>query len=371
MIARRTASLPGVSCLVAVALVCTASAAFGAAPDIEVFTREDCPRCADAKRFLAGLARERPSLRVEEHDVAKEPAALARLRELARARGIGPVAVPTFLVGDDVVVGFESAATTGRVLLEALDRSGPPPLVVPVFGRLDAERLGLPLFTVALGLVDGFNPCAMWVLLFVLSLLVNLHDRARMALIGGTFVAISGIVYFAFMAAWLELLRYVGVSRGVQVLLGGTATLVGAVNVKDFVAYGRGVSLSIPSEAKPAIYARARRILSAENLPGALAATIVLALLVNFVELLCTAGLPAVFTRILTLRELPSSQYYAYLALYNVAYVFDDALMLGVAVVTLSHRKLQERSGRWLKLLSGIVLLVLGALLLLEPSWLR
>jgi hypothetical protein len=210
----------------------------------------------------------------------------------------------------------------------------------------------------------------MWVLLFILSLLVNLHDRGRMALIGGTFVVVSGVVYFAFMAAWLQVFLLVGVGRAVQVALGMVAVLVGLVNVKDFVAYGRGFSLSIPQALKPTLYAQARRILSAENLAGALAATVALALMVNIVELLCTAGLPAVYTHVLALHELSSWQHYAYLGLYNAAYVLDDGLMVAIAVVTLSRTKLQERAGRRLKLLSGFVMLGLGLLLLAKPGWL-
>ena len=139
---------------------------------------------------------------------------------------------------------------------------------------------------------------------------------------------------------------------------------IGALNVKDFVAFGRGPSLSIAESAKPGFYARVRRIVQAENLAAALGGAVVLAVLVNLIELACTAGLPAVYTRILTLHPLSTAEYYAHLALYNVAYVFDDAVMLSVAVVGLGRRKLQERAGRWLKLLSGSVMLVLGVALL-------
>jgi hypothetical protein len=210
----------------------------------------------------------------------------------------------------------------------------------------------------------------MWVLLFVLSLLVNLHDRVKMVLIGGTFVVVSGLVYFAFMAAWLNIFLLVGLSWPTQVVLGGFAVLVGVLNIKDFFAFGRGVSLSIPAAARPGIYARVRHILQAEHLPGALAGVVVLAVLVNMIELLCTAGLPAVYTRILTLRQLPWWVYYGYLGLYNVAYMFDDSLVLSLAVITLGRRKLQESSGRWLKLLSGVVMLGLGVTLIVQPTWL-
>jgi hypothetical protein len=146
------------------------------------------------------------------------------------------------------------------------------------------------------------------------------------------------------------------------------AAVIGSLNLKDFVAFGRGGSVGIPEAAKPGIYSRIRRILRAENLVGALMGVGVLAVLVNTVELLCTAGLPAIYTRVLTMYSLPKSVYYAYLGLYNLAYVADDSLMLTVAVVTLSREKLQERGARWLKLVSGVVMLGLGIVLLLRPE---
>jgi hypothetical protein len=241
---------------------------------------------------------------------------------------------------------------------------------VPLFGSLSVRELGLPIFTLAIGLLDGFNPCAMWLLLFLLALLVNLRSRVKMLLIGGTFVAVSGIIYFAFMAAWLNVFLFIGFSRVVQLALGGMAGLVGAINVKDFFAFHEGISLSIPDAAKPGLYSRIRRILQAENLPGALAGVIVLAVLVNMIELLCTAGFPAVYTQILTLQQLPWWEYYAYLGLYNMAYMLDDSVILTVAVVTLGHHKLQENEGRWLKLVSGVVMLGLAVVLIAKPEWL-
>jgi hypothetical protein len=191
-----------------------------------------------------------------------------------------------------------------------------------------------------------------------------------MALIGGTFVVVSGLVYFAFMAAWLNIFLLIGLSRVTQVMLGIVAVGVGAVNVKDFLAFGRGMSLSIPVAVRPGLYARVRRLIQAKNLTGAFASVIVLAVLVNTIELLCTAGLPAVYTQILALRQLPWWTYYGYLGLYNVAYMLDDSVVLILAVVTLGRHKLQEKEGRWLKLVSGVVMLGLGAVLIAKPAWL-
>lgn len=363
------------------------------ASDIEVFTRSGCPRCAAAERFLHSLQAARPGLRITFQQIDQNADALGRLKGLAAQKGISMIGVPAFYVRDELLIGFVSEESTGariRALLEG--RAGAPVpdggacspdaaaacagaedverVALPLLGSLAVRDIGLPLFTIVIGLLDGFNPCAMWVLLFLLSMLVNVQDRMKMLIIAGTFVVASGLVYFAFMAAWLNIFMLIGFSAVVRVLLGVVATVVGIANVKDFFAFGRGVSFSIPAAAKQGLYARARRILQAENLLGALAGVIVLAVFVNTVELLCTAGLPAVYTHILTQRELPWWGYYGYLALYNVAYMLDDSIMVLTAVVTFNRFKLQQRGGRWLKLVSGVVLLLLGLTLLLRPAWL-
>lgn len=340
---------------------------------LEVFTREACPHCGDAKAYLEALVRERPGLRVVERSTDHDESALRDLERISREIGIWPPGVPTFVAGAGVLVGFDSAEVTGPRIVELLDqqhRQATGEVETDVFGTVSVERLGLPLFTVVLGLLDGFNPCAMWLLLFLLSLLVHLHDRVRMALVAGTFVLVSGVAYYAFMAAWLNVFLVAGFSEPIRVGLGAAALLVGTVNVKDFVAPGRGFSLSIPDAAKPGLYARVRGVLRAGSLGPALAGVAALAVVANSFELLCTAGLPAIYTAVLTQQGLDAAAHYGYLALYVAAYMADDSLMVATAVLALGSRKLSERAGAWLKLLSGAVMLALGAVMLLRPQWL-
>ena len=345
---------------------------------IEVFTRPGCPHCAHARQFLRRLSIEYPGVRITEQVVPQDQQQLERLFRLTEQSGFQRPGVPAFLICENFFIGFDTDQTTGEQIKRLLgltdNNKGTPPatgsVVTSWFGTISAGKLGLPLFTIAIGLVDGFNPCAMWVLLMLLSLLVNLRNRKRLLLIAGIFVLVSGAVYFAFMAAWLNLYFIIGFSRSIQVVVGFIASVIGVVHIKDFFAFKQGLSLSIPDSSKPGIYARIRRVIYAENLLAACFAVIIVALLVNLVELLCTAGLPAVYTQILAARELPLVEYYSYLLLYNLAYIFDDALMVTIAVVTLSSHKLQTMEGRWLKLLSGAVILALGIFLILFPDWL-
>jgi hypothetical protein len=247
----------------------------------------------------------------------------------------------------------------------------PEGIELPWFGYVRARDLGLFTFTLLIGLVDGFNPCAMWVLVFLLSVLVNVKDRRKIAAIAGTFVLVSGLAYLTFMAAWLNLFVLVGIARPLQIALGLMAIFIGIINVKDFFAFRQGVTFSIPESAKPSIYERVRRIANTKYISVAIGLAVILAVMVNVVEILCTAGLPALYTQILAAQQLPTWKNFAYLGLYNLAYMFDDSLMVTLFVVTLSHRKMREIEGRWLKLVSGGVVLALGLVMLFKPDWLQ
>jgi glutaredoxin len=360
----------------------------GRVTEIEVFVREGCPRCVAVKAFLDELGQDRPDLHISIVDIERNPDARDRLETLTRLTGDALPGVPTIRIGTTLIVGFDTPATTGTKIRGLLSGSSADdqnhggatcgtdvPLTcaapqedtveIPLIERrITVQDLGLPLFTVIMGLLDGLNPCSMWVLILMLSMLASVHDRRKMLAVVGTFVAIEGIAYFAFMAAWLNLFLFIGLSRPSEIVVGCLAIVAGVINLKDCVAFGRGISLSIPTAAKPGVYARLRTILHAERLWPAMVGAAILAILMQAVELLCTSGFPALYTRILTLRQLDQVAYYGYLMLYNVMYMLDDMIILGIGLVTLSQRRLQEREGRALKLMAGVAMLGLGIYLL-------
>ncbi len=359
----------------ATAVAATAGQEPAAAVELEVFVREGCPHCADAKVFLEKLRAQEPRLAVTIRDVWRDPAALDRLQALVAATPGAGAAVPAFQANGRLLIGFVDEATTGpkiRALIAAVaGAAGSEAGVIdlPWIGkRVSLDDVGLPLFTVAIGLLDGFNPCSMWVLILMISMLAAVGDRRRMVAIAGTFVIVQGVAYFVFMAAWLNLFLLIGLSRASEVVLGVIALVAGLINVKDFVAFGRGVTLSIPASAKPGIYQRIRRLMNEQSLAMAIGGTIVLGMLVQVVELVCTSGLPALYTRILTQRQLDPMAYYGYLLLYNLMYMVDDVMVLTIGVVTLSQHRLQEKEGRVLKLVSGLVMLGLGIYLIAFPG---
>jgi uncharacterized membrane protein HdeD (DUF308 family) len=351
------------------------------------FWSQTCPHCQEARPFVEGVPAQRPWVTLHSRLLNGHPEHVRQYQELAAQLKQDAASVPALLFCGEMHVGWHRDDTSGAQLLQRLDAcharilagntgvSAPPAepekLTLPVLGEIDSQNFSLPLLTVAIAALDAFNPCAFFVLLFLLSLLVNQKSRKRMLLIGGIFVLFSGLMYFAFMAAWLNLFQLLGNLAWVTLAAGALAVLVGALNVKDFFAFHKGPSLSIPESRKPDLYRRARAILGADNLPTMLAATVFLAVAANFYELLCTAGFPMVYTRLLTLSELTPAGRYLYLALYNLIYVIPLALIVLAFVRSMGARRLTEREGRLLKLLSGIMMLGLGALLLFAPQLLN
>ena len=242
---------------------------------------------------------------------------------------------------------------------------------LPLLGELDISRDALFYQTIVIAGLDGFNPCAFFVLFTLLGLLLHVQSRKRLLLIGGIFVFFSGFIYFIFMAAWLNFFLLTGKIAAVTTAAGAIALIMAFINIKDFFYFGKGVSLVIPEKAKPRLFDRMRKLMKAASLPSVILGTVVLAAAANMYELFCTAGFPMVYTRILTLHSLSKVHYYLYLVFYNMIYVIPIALIVLFFAVTLGARKLTERQGQILKLVSGMMMLGLGMVLFAKPELLN
>ena len=367
------------------------------------FFSPTCPHCQAAKPFIAELERGNPWLEVKRYSVKDHRGNSRFYYETAQALGVEALSVPGLVFCRQVMIGYDTAETTGKQLAEALracherrvaNPGAPDPAAatgstasagattplssaeskvgttvnLPFVGTVDAQAFSLPVLTVVLAGMDAFNPCAFFVLLFLLSLLVHARSRTRMAIVGGTFVLFSGIVYFVFMAAWLNVFLFAGELRVITFIAGLLALFVAALNIKDYFWFKAGPSLSIPDSAKPGLFKRMRDVVTTGNMGPMLASTVLLALVANSYELLCTAGFPMVYTRALTLANLESWQHYAWLAAYNVIYVIPLLVIVVVFTRTMGARKLSETEGRLLKLISGFMMLGFGLVLLVAPN---
>ena len=355
------------------------------------FWSSKCPHCLEALPDINELDKEFAWLKLHSYELLSSKDNVRRYVDMAKVFGHDASSVPAIMFCGNLLSGYDKKETTGRLLRSYLlscyqfaRESSPDNSLVfnlgaesmsrislPLIGEVSAEEYSLPVLTVLIAGMDAFNPCAFFVLLFLLSMMVHGRSRARMALIGGIFVFFSGAIYFLFMAAWLNLFIYLGELRVITLIAGLLAVVIASINIKDYFWFKRGVSLSISDGNKPALFDRIRQLLRLDSLVTVVIATVVLAIVANSYELLCTAGFPMVYTRILTLNALPEQSYYFYLLLYNFVYILPLLAIVGLFSIKLGSRKLSEKEGMVLKLLSGLMMLMLGLLLLVAPQMLN
>ncbi|HIJ90687.1 MAG: hypothetical protein OEV89_07960 [Desulfobulbaceae bacterium] len=247
----------------------------------------------------------------------------------------------------------------------------PETVTLPVFGVIRLADFSLPVLAVLLGLADGFNPCAMWALVYLLSLLVSLKDRKKIWFLVGTFVLASGVLYFLFMTAWLNAFILLGYLRPLTLAIGAGALVIGAADLRAFVlTRGAPVCEVGSSNLKKQTMGRMERLAAAPLSLVSFLGVVALAFTVNAIEFVCSAGLPAIFTHTLSLRQLSASQYYGYILLYDFFFMLDDLLIFSLAAFTL-RTTMAGGYARYGKLVGGIVLVLLGLLMLFAPEMLR
>ncbi len=277
-----------------------------------------------------------------------------------------------FSIGDSWTFQFnESAPAPGGNQTQngSGNVAGNNTIVIPIFGEINIEETPLPVLTVIIGLADGFNPCAFFILTFLLAAMVAAASRKRILAVGGIFLFFSALIYFLFMSAWLNVFL-LGAEIMLFTLFAGIVALVaGIINVKDFFFFKKGVSLTLPKKDKLKMTQRVNNLINrADSFKALVAGTIIIAVTVNLYELLCTLGFPIVYTRILTLQNLSGFDHYLYLVLYNVMYVVPLAIIVAVFAISLGSMKFGEEGVKNLKLISGLMILQLGASLLINPK---
>jgi len=343
--------------------------------DINFFYIPGCLHCEEQEPFNKKLENTY-SINITRHD-ATTPAGSALLSEKLAELGIEDEPdFPITIFGNQVFGGWESEETTGRAIEEALQQclagDCPPPageepgdgIDLPGIGPIDPADYSLPALAVILGLVDGFNPCAMWVLVYLISLIATLRDRKRIWLIVGSFVLASGVLYFLFMTAWLNAFLFIGYVRPVTTVIGLVALGGGILQIRGFIETKGAIVCEVTDEeSRKKTMTRIQKIVSSPITLGTIAGIIALAFLVNSVEFVCSAAVPAVFTRVLSLASLTTFQYYSYILLYVLFFMLDDLIIFGSAAIALTSN-LGERYAKYFRPVGATILIILGVLLL-------
>jgi glutaredoxin len=366
---------------------------------VRYFYADGCPYCAQQTVELDAWER-RFAVEIHRYEVG-EDANRVLLQELSTVYGIEVRGVPVTFIGDRAWVGFDAtSAEQMRATVAACEvdgcadpllRLGPVPdpvgptvpeeagtgdvdvdgavLRLPLVGSVETDAMGLLPATALIAFVDGFNPCSLWVLSVLLAMLLRTGSRRRIAVVGGAFLVTTAAVYGLFIAGVFSALSYVGYLDGIRWAVAVLALTFAAVNIKDYFAFRKGFSFTIPDRFKPRIYRGSRGLLDPDrSLRVVTGSAVVMALGIALVELPCTAGFPVLWSGLVAEAGVRGAEFGALLTVYLSVYLLDEVVLFTAVVATLRVTRFQEHHGQVLKLVGGMVMLSLGLVMLVRPA---
>ncbi|NGX55904.1 MAG: hypothetical protein K1060chlam5_00138 [Candidatus Anoxychlamydiales bacterium] len=361
--------------------------------NIYLFSSKECPHCKKEKVFLEKLQKKYSYINVQNFDIYLKKENQILYKKVAQKFNIKNPRVPLTVVGDRYFAGFLSEETTGKNienailyayenqsidLIESIKKKEEVDLKngkhnviekikLPFLKEINLKNLSLPLITILIALVDGFNPCAMWALVMLLSFLITINNRKKLFFLGFLFILTSSLVYLMFMIAWLNFLMFFSYVKWIKFVIGSIAIIGGVYYLKEF--FKKNITCNVTSSKfKEKTKEKITFLTNKKNLFFASIGIILLAFFVNLIELICSAGLPVVYLQILSLSNLSSFSYYSYILLYILIFMLDDLIIFVIAVYTLNLLNISGKFSRFTHLIGGSILLILGILLIFKPS---
>ncbi len=355
--------------------------------DLYFFYDKDCPHCKSEMEFLDSI-KDNYDITYHFYEVTNDKDNSKLLKQVKTSFKLSSNYVPFTVIGDNTVTGFSETAKD-RILkyldmcsnYECTDnvfkiqngqeienkKDNDPKFNLPFLGEVDVRKTSIPLIAVILGLIDGFNPCAMWVLLFLISVLLNLKDSKRRWILGLTFLITSGLIYLFFMVAWLNVMISMSTVRIIRILIGLFALVFGIYSIYKFLTFKVGCSVTDKNEKKK-IMNRIIKYTKEKSFVLAILGMIFLAMSVNLVELACSVGLPVIFTNILAINDLSVLSYAFNLFIYILFYMMDDIIIFLIAMITLKVTGISNKYTKLSKIIGGVVMILIGILMLFFPS---
>ena len=342
---------------------------------IYLFYLDGCSHCAAEKAFLKDLKKEYPDLNIVYFEVNEYDKQFYKAQEVFDFTTNG---VPLTIIGEEYYSGFVTGGSVENNIKEQIkhyyDENEEKHFekkyeeTIPILGKTDLKSVSIPLVTIVLGLVDGFNPCAMWVLLFLLTILINTNNRKKMLLIGSIFLFVSGAIYYLSILGINSILsvKYV---QGLRSILGLIAIGVGIYNIYSFFKNLKSTGCEIVDDKKRKnILQRVNKIIATRNIILVIIGVSLLAISVNAIEMACSLGFPTIFSEIMALNNIKGILRLLLILTYVIFYMLDDTIVFIIAMISLKLVGTSNRIGKIVKLLAAIIMITMGILLIFFPD---
>lgn len=372
--------------------------------NLYLFHSQDCTHCQSERKWLDSIKDEYENLNIYEYEITRNSENSELLDKVKDRLSSTSNYVPYTVIGEQHFIGWNE--NNKEKIIEAIenydfskrdivnevinnipgekinnteeindttDDKSSTEFTIPILGKIDAKKVSLPIIAMVIGFVDGFNPCAMWVLIFLISMLLGMKDKKKMWILGLTFLISSGLVYLLFMLAWLNIAISLSSVRWIQLLISAVALVGAFVNIKSYIKStikkDEGCEV-VDNKKRKKLMTRIKKYTSEKSFILAILGVMALAFSVNLIELACSAGLPLIFTQVLALNNLNVIEYGIYIFIYLIFFLIDDIVIFVIAMKTFELTGISTKYTKYSHLIGGIIMLLIGILMIFKPSWL-
>ncbi|HHW69546.1 MAG TPA: hypothetical protein GX747_04335, partial [Tenericutes bacterium] len=344
---------------------------------IYLFYGDGCPHCAEEETFLKKLEKKyKENIEIVKYEVWKNEANSSFLKQVKNKFMSTSTGVPFTVIGKNYYVGYSD--TVGSQIEnnikeylssigEDIDLSNK--IKLPFLGYVDGKKVSLPLVGVVLGVIDGFNPCAMRVLLFIINMLFGMENRKRMWILGVSFLLTSGFIYFLAMLGISSALSVASIIW-IRKLIGVVALIGGLLNLKNYLKTKNDGCHVVDEKKRKSMFKKIRKFTTEKSFILALIGVITLAVSVNLVELACSLGFPAIYSSLLGINNIVGLEKIIYLLIYTLFYLIDDLVIFVIAMSTLRLTGISTKYNKYSHLIGGTIMFIIGLLLIFKPEWL-
>lgn len=365
--------------------------------NIYLFYGDGCPHCAEEEEWFKTYLEKNKNIKIHRYEVwydKDNQEKYSKVHEILNDKSSG---IPYLVIGESVISGFDKDLTPERIRnaveyyrnVNYKDKVGiylgvvsesetgqdetkyeDTKVKIPLLGTKEAKDVSIGLSAILIGAVDGFNPCAMWILLFLISMLLGMKNKKRIWILGITFLVSSALVYFLFLLSWLNLSVFLNKVLYIRVAISFFAVLFGVLQVVNFIFKKDDGCEVVDNKNRKRIIKSIQKIIKEKSFILAILGIILLAASVNIIELLCSLGLPVMFTQILAINEVSKVGQILYSLLYVLFFMIDDIIIFIIAMKTLEIKAISNKYGKYSHLIGGLIMIIIGVLMVYKPEWL-
>ena len=342
--------------------------------NIYLFYSKICPHCQKEEKYFETLKEKyQDKINIYTYEVTENKTNNEIMKSLKKELKENSQGVPFTIIGSKTFLGYDESLNERieNTIESYLDENTKTDntYTIPILGKIEAKNASIILIAIILGFIDGFNPCAMWILLLLINMCISIKDKKKMLIVCLTFIITSGIIYFLSMLGIGFILDLTTITY-IRNIIAILAIVLGIYNLYTYIKTRKETGCHVvKNEKRKTIITKINNILNNKNTLLMFGGTIILATSVNLIEMACSLGFPTIFLEILSINNIHGFLKITYLLIYILFYLIDDIVVLFLSIKAFEAKGISTKYNKYVHLIGGIIMVLMGILLIFKPEW--